>query len=73
MVESYHAFVESNLQMIPRLAEKEILIFDIFLITKYTYRVWIYILVVQKFQEKDAEIIVEVSVKNSKGNEIENT
>ena len=43
------------------------------IIAEYTYRVWAYIFVVQKFQEKDTKIIVEVSIKNSNGNKIENT
>ena len=53
--------------------DKEILKFNIFLITEYTYRVWIYTFVVQKFQDKDTTITVEVSIKNSKCNKIENT
>ena len=50
---------------------KEILQFNIFLITECTYRVCI--LVVEKFQEKNTKIVVEISIKNAKGNKIENT
>ena len=50
---------------------KEILKFNIFLITEYTYRVCIF--VVEKFQEKNIKIVVEISIKNVKGNKIENT
>ena len=50
---------------------KEILKFNIFLITEYTYRVCIF--VAQKFQEKETKIIVETSIKNANVNKIENT
>ena len=50
---------------------KEILTFNIFLITEYIYRVCIF--VVQNFQEKDTKIIVEISIKNANVNKIENT
>ena len=39
---------------------KEILKFNIFLITEYTYRVCI--IVVEKFQEKNTKIVVEISI-----------
>ena len=52
---------------------KEILKFNIFLISKYTYLLWIYIFFLKILKEKDAKTIVDVSVKNSKVNEIENT
>ena len=43
---------------------KEILKFNIFLTTEYTYRVCIF--VVEKFQEKITKIVVEISIKMTK-------